>query len=291
MTGLISGGIDLHMHTTASDGTDAPEEIIRRVKEAGISLFSVTDHDSVKSAGIILRNLHEDDPRFITGVEFSCRDEQGKYHILGYGYRPLSRAVRKTADKAHALREKKVRARLEFIDREFGFSFSDSDVNKLLSADNPGKPHIANLMIKYGYAESREQAIRQYLNRFSVESEYIRPEEAVSAIRKGGGVPVLAHPAYGSGEEIILGEAMTSRLSRLTDMGLEGIEAYYSGFTEKIRSEMLALAERFGLYVTAGSDYHGSNKLVMLGDTGLEKSQQLPEGLKKFIARVIPEAE
>ncbi|MBR6426626.1 MAG: phosphatase, partial [Clostridia bacterium] len=115
--------------------------------------------------------------------------------------------------------------------------------------------------------------------------------EAVSAIRKGGGVPVLAHPAYGSGEEIILGETMTSRLSRLTDMGLEGIEAYYSGFTGKIRSEMLALAERFGLYVTAGSDYHGSNKLVMLGDTGLEKSQQLPEGLKKFIARVIPEAE
>ena len=291
MNDLISGSIDLHMHTSVSDGTDTPEGIIRRVKEAGISLFSVTDHDSVKSAVIILRNLRSDDPRFITGVEFSCRDELGKYHILGYGYRPASRAVRRVANKAHAMRENKVRARLEFIDREFGFSFTDSDVRSLLSKDNPGKPHIANLMIKYGYAESREQAIRQYLNKARFESEYIRPEEAVSAIRKGGGVPVLAHPAYGSGEELILGGQMISRLRRLTDMGLEGIEAFYSGFTAKIRNELLVLAERFGLYVTAGSDYHGANKLIRIGDTGLEKSRELPEGLLKFIDRVVPETE
>ena len=283
MNDLISGSIDLHMHTSVSDGTDTPEGIIRRIKEAGISLFSVTDHDSVKSAVIILRNLRSDDPRFITGVEFSCRDELGKYHILGYGYRPASRAVRRVADKAHAMRENKVRARLEFINREFGFSFTDSDVRSLLSEDNPGKPHIANLMVRHGYAETKEQAIKEFINRIRFRTEYVRPEEAIRGILGAGGIPVLAHPSYGDGDQLILGEEMDARIRRLTDLGLQGLEAYYSGFPPRLRREILAYAERYGLYVTAGSDYHGTNKLVPLGDTGLDFEEERAEGLQRFL--------
>ncbi|MBO6039968.1 MAG: PHP domain-containing protein, partial [Oscillospiraceae bacterium] len=86
--------IDLHMHSTVSDGTDAPEEILARVREAGITLFAVTDHDAVKAGRIIPPLLTEGDPAFLTGAEFSCRDEEGKYHILGYGYDPDAEPVR-----------------------------------------------------------------------------------------------------------------------------------------------------------------------------------------------------
>ncbi len=82
------GRIDLHMHTSFSDGTDTPEEILEKVRQAGIGLFSITDHDAVKSADIIPGLLKKKDPSFIIGVEFSCRDEEGQYHILGYGYDP-----------------------------------------------------------------------------------------------------------------------------------------------------------------------------------------------------------
>ena len=289
MTGALKhrGKIDLHMHTTVSDGTDAPEAIVGRVKEAGISLFSVTDHDSFKGAEIIRGVLEEDSPQFVTGAEFSCRDEDGKYHILGYGFDPSSEEIRDIVGLAHALRVGKVKKRLDFIRSEFGFSFSEEDVCSILSADNPGKPHIANMMVKYGYAENRAQAITRFLNAVHFKNEYIRPEEAISAIKKSGGVPVLAHPSFGSGDQIIMGLQMEERLVRLTSMGLEGVEAFYSGFSEKLRNEMLAFADRFGLYVTAGSDYHGSNKLVSLGDTGLSDISEAPDNLKEFLRRVI----
>ena len=86
--------IDLHMHTTVSDGTDTPEEILGRVKENGIDLFAITDHDAIKGCGVIRQMRKPDDPQFLTGVEFSCRDEEGQYHILGYGYDPEAESMR-----------------------------------------------------------------------------------------------------------------------------------------------------------------------------------------------------
>ena len=149
--------------------------------------------------------------------------------------------------------------------------------------DNPGKPHIGNLMVKYGYAETKEQAIREYINKLHFKGEYVRPEEAIRGILASGGIPVLAHPTYGSGDQLILGEDMDRRLRRLMDFGLMGVEAFYSGFTEKIRGELLGFAERYGLYVTAGSDYHGTNKLIELGDTGLQSDTEWPFGLRRFL--------
>ena len=271
------------MHTTVSDGTDTPEEIVARVRDAGIGLFSVTDHDAVKAAQIIPALLTEGDPDFITGAEFSCRDEEGKYHILGYGYDPDAEAMRELVRTGHGYRIGKVRRRLDFLKSEFGFSFPEEELRELFALDNPGKPHIANLMVRHGYAETKEQAIKEFINRIRFRTEYVRPEEAIRGILGAGGIPVLAHPSYGDGDQLILGEEMDARIRRLTDLGLQGLEAYYSGFPPRLRREILAYAERYGLYVTAGSDYHGTNKLVPLGDTGLDFEEERAEGLQRFL--------
>ena len=283
---LYPSNIDLHMHTTVSDGTDTPAELLSRVRASGMKVFAVTDHDSFKACDTIRNHLGKDDPDFITGVEFSCRDEDGKYHILGYGFDVDADAIRQVVELGHSYRVKKLRARLSFLDTAFGFRFREEDTQTLFAMDNPGKPHIANLMVKYGFAETKEKAIKNYINQMRFRSEYVRPEEAIEGILGSGGIPVLAHPAYGSGDDIILGTDMEKRLYRLEEFGLKGVEAFYSGFSGKIREEMLELADRYGLYVTAGSDYHGANKLVSIGDTGLGEVDEWPEGLKRFLDAV-----
>ena len=275
--------MDLHMHSTVSDGTDTPEEILARVRQTGLELFALSDHDAIKGCARIRGARREGDPQFLNGVEFSCKDEEGKYHILGYGYDPDSEAIQAVVNLGHSLRMKKVTARLDFIRTRFGFAFPEEEIRALLALDNPGKPHIGNLMVRHGYASTKDEAIRNYIDKLRLPNEYIRPEEAIEGILQSGGIPVLAHPAYGSGDQLILGEEMDSRIRRLMDFGLPGLEAYYSGFTDKLRRQILSFAERYGLYVTAGSDYHGANKLVQLGDTGLADAAEYPAGLLRFL--------
>lgn len=294
--------IDLHMHTTVSDGTDSPEEIIEEVRKEGLGLFSVTDHDAVKGCRIIADALAAERakgagasdpadvitpaPAFIPGVEFSCKDPNGKYHILGYGFDPEAEPINDVVELGHGYRMEKVLARLDFLKERFGFEFPKEELDSLLALDNPGKPHIGLLMVKHGYAKTKNEAIDDFINKLRFRGEYVRPEEAIEGIARAGGIPVLAHPTYGSGDQLIMGEEMEARLTRLMDMGLQGIEAFYSGFTPKITGELLEMAERNELYVTAGSDYHGKNKLVMLGDTGLEDDAGFPPGLTRFLEDV-----
>lgn len=278
--------IDLHLHTTVSDGTDTPEELLARVRAANIGLFSVTDHDAIAGCKRVLAVRKTDDPAFITGVEFSCKDEEGQYHILGYSYDPDAEAINAVVQQGHGFRMQKLQKRLAFIRERFGFTFSEEEVDTLLKSDNPGKPHIANLMVQNGYAKDRNEAIRTYLNQAHFADEYVRPEDAIRGILKSGGVPVLAHPPFGNGDQLILGEALSARVKKLMGFGLAGMEAFYSGYTDKLRREVLALAETYGLYVTAGSDYHGSNKLVALGDTGMDKTTEIPKGFSRFLQRI-----
>ena len=229
------------MHSTVSDGTDTPADILADVKEAGIGLFSLTDHDAIKGCAMIQQLLTENDPQFVPGVELGCRDEDGQYHILGYGYDTDAEPMRNLVEKTHSIRMNKVRARLELLETKFGISFPEEEVRRLLARDNPGKPHIANLMVKYGYAETKDKAMKEVLNKLRVKLGIIRPEEAIAAILAGGGIPVLAHPTYGNGDQLILGEDMERRLRRLKEFGLLGVEAFYSGFTTRITGEMLDL--------------------------------------------------
>ena len=283
MNRFMNYKVDLHMHSTVSDGSDSPEEIAANVRAAGITVFSLTDHDAVKGCRTVRRILKKGDPSFICGVEFSCRDSQGQYHILGYAYDLESEYIHNTVEKGHSLRMKKVTARLDFIKNEFGFDFPEDEIKKLLAMDNPGKPHIGNLMVKYGYADTKEIAIKEYINRLHLHSEYVRPEEAIEGISRAGGIPVLAHPFFGSGDQLIMGEEMEKRLERLVGYGLQGVEALYSGFTPKLISQMIAYADRYDLYVTAGSDYHGTNKMIELGDTGFDENMPVPARLEKFL--------
>lgn len=279
--------IDLHMHSTVSDGTDTPEEILTKVRAAGIGLFSLTDHDAIAGAELLKEKRGPEDPLFIPGVEFSCRDVYGKYHILGYGYDSSAAAINALVDSGHSSRIIKLERRLEALHDQFGFRFSDEDVTRLFANKNPGKPHLANLMVKYGYAADKEQAFSAYLNRLKIKNIHFHPEEAISVILESGGIPVLAHPSYGSGDEMILGVDMENRLKRLITFGLQGVEGYYSTFTPQMQKEVLGLAEKFDLYVTAGSDYHGKNKMINLGDNNLADIHDAPAGLQRFIEDVL----
>lgn len=281
--------IDLHMHSTVSDGTDRPAELLRKVREAGIGVFSLTDHDAIKGCMEIMDLLQEGDPAFLPGAEFSCRDELGKYHILGYGYNAKTGAMPEFINSSHNIRMRKLAARLDYLKTQLGIEFPEHVREELFSLDNPGKPHIANLMVRYGFAESKEKAFNDVLNQLPVLVSFIRPEQAIEAILAGGGIPVLAHPSYGDGDQLILGEDMEQRIRRLMDFGLRGLEAFYSGFTPPLVDEILGFAERFDLFVTAGSDYHGSNKMIVLGDTGLEESETRTARLEAFLKEVLHE--
>ena len=278
--------IDLHMHSAFSDGTDSPEQLLKNVKAAGITLFSLTDHDAVQGCVELQALISPDDPRFIPGVEFSCSDELGKYHILGYRYDPQYPSIQGVVSEGHGLRMKKLQQRLDFLDREFGFRFPDSEIKTLYSLSNPGKPHIAKLMVKMGFAESKEQAMKDYLNLQRIKDGHVHPQEAIEGILGAGGIPVLAHPCYGDGDQLILGDELEQRVVRLMGFGMQGLEGFYSGFTAVLRDQVLHLAQKHLLYVTAGSDYHGSNKLVSLADTGMGQETGLPDGLKRFLEQI-----
>ena len=283
---LIAHKTDFHMHSTVSDGTDTPEDIISVISNAKLTAFSLTDHDAVKGCRRIISRLTASDPKFMTGVEFNCRDQEGKYHILGYGYDPDSEAIGRIVDYGHDFRMRKLMGRLEYLKKEFGFEFSTEEVNELETLDNPGKPHIANLMVAHGYAPNKAEAISNYIDKAHFPpAEYIRPETVIEGIRAAGGIPVLAHPIYGSGDELIMGGELDARIRKLIAFGLMGVEGFYSGFSEVMTKEVLHLAETYNLYVTAGSDYHGTNKLVEIGDTTLTEETPIPAGLSAFLER------
>ena len=277
------------MHSTVSDGTDSPEELLSRVKEEGIDLFALTDHDAVKGSKMLREILGDSSPRIITGAEFSTKDEVGKYHILGYDFDPDAKSVQDIMEQGHAYGVSKVKGMLELLEKDYGYVFSEEDVKELFEQDNPGKPHVANLLLKYGYVSSRAEVFNNILKHTGYMARFLRPEDAIDAIILAGGIPVLAHPYYGSGDQLIVGDDMDERLRRLIGFGLQGVEAFYSGFSVKFIKDMLSMAEKYSLYITAGSDYHGTNKLVQLGDTGFDPGYEMPEGMVRFIRAAVRE--
>ena len=286
--GSEEGLIDLHVHTMESDGTDTPEELLEKVCQAGITTFAICDHDGITSCMKMTELIGERKglPRFIRGVELSCEDELGKYHILGYGYDIMRGNMVRLVQRTHEMRMHKLETRLVKLESEYGFTFSEEDVEWLRSQNNPGKPHIGNLMVKYGYAPTRSDAIENYLNHFKEPEGHIRPEEAIQATLADGGIPVLAHAVYGDGDQLIMGKELEERVQRMKHFGLRGLECYYSGYTPRMQRIMLGLAEEYDMYVTAGSDYHGANKMISLGDTGMETGPVRDSRLEAFLATV-----
>ena len=122
---------DLHMHSTASDGTDTPEQLLQKVRQAGINWFSLTDHDTYQGAEEILPKVSGDPVlHFVMGVELSCKDAKGKYHVLGYRFDPDSPSMRRIVKKAHENRTEKVLGRLRFLEEQYGFTFTPKEMRR-----------------------------------------------------------------------------------------------------------------------------------------------------------------
>ncbi len=264
---------DLHLHSSFSDGTDTPGMLLQKLRETDTDVFSLTDHDSAAGCREIAALLTPDDPVFIPGVEFSCEDEGGKYHILGYAFAPEASSVRALIQHAHDIRLQKAVSRFSFLEKRWGLSFSEAEKDALLRGSNPGKPHFVALMLQKGMISRKEEGYALFLGEDPV--AYISPEAAFTAILDAGGIPVLAHGILADGSAPLSKEEITCRLLRLKEAGLMGAECFYSAYTDSQRAVMLSLAEKYGLLITAGSDYHGENKRVALGQTGLDEPSLL----------------
>lgn len=255
--------IDLHIHSTASDGTDAPLRLAEKAKAAGLRVFALTDHDTVAGAEELLKNPPEG-VTFLPGIEFSCRMDAGKCHILGYCCDPAHPAFQAALRQGAGLREGKLNRRLDFL-RERGVRFPEEELEKLRRIPSAGKPHLGNLMVRYGYAASRDEAIREVLNLCPTGSSRIPAETAVGAILASGGVPVWAHPLGGEGERETGPEQFAAMLEELAGYGVMGLECFYSRYPMEACERLAGIARERKLLISGGSDYHGENKAIALG--------------------------
>lgn len=255
--------IDLHIHTIASDGTDNPVQLAEKIKFAGISIFAITDHDAITSAEQ-LKAQAPDGAIFIPGIEFSCRMASGKCHILGYDCNMNHPAFQAVLSQGTDLRKTKLEHRISFL-VERGIRFPENELEKLHQLSSVGKPHLGNLMVKYGYAPDKKTAIDQTINLCPTESSRIEAEIAVKAILASGGIPVWAHPLGGEGEKKISSDKFRAMFTELAGFGLMGLECYYSKYSFAHCEELAAFAQDHSLLISGGSDYHGTNKAVALG--------------------------
>ena len=251
--------IDLHIHSDFSDGTDSPEELIRKVKEKELEYFSLTDHDTNDGVREILKM--EDLPcTFIRGIEFSCLDERGECHILGYDYDIEAPAMQNLVEKARKNRLEKTEVRISQLKEQFGIELTEEEKNFIWAKHSPGKPHFAEILINRGLALDKNDAITQYLDKIQTDKFKIPAEEAVKAILDAGGIPVWAHPLSGAGKEHLTEEQFECELRLLREFGIRGLECFYSQYDDVRQRYLERQAEKAGLYISAGSDYHGNGK-------------------------------
>ncbi len=251
----------------ASDGSDTPLELIEKAKKKGISLISVTDHDTLvglNTAGVGDRY----GITVVSGVEFSCRvyGEGGfDCHILGYGFDPENEDIKAALRHGREQRLAKLEARLKYLKERFGIEFSEEEIGELHSYNSVAKPHLARLIIKHGLADSVADAIDKYLKGEKFPDDRIDAKEAIEAIALAGGVSIYAHPLGGERETRLTREELMRRAIVLKQHGIRGMECYYSRYNADDEEFLSSFAKSQGLLVSGGSDYHGENKTVVLG--------------------------
>lgn len=244
--------VDLHMHSTASDGTDTPQTIITKCAKLNLALCSITDHDNIDSQEPAQKEAKDRRIKYVTGVEFSVSHE-GELHILGYGIDIRDASFRNMMEELRLSRIERVHAILKQL-HEHKIDVAFEDVERFAQGNTLGRPHIALALMDKGYAGSFSEAFNQYLNENGlcyVKRRKLSAPQALELIRSAGGVPVLAHPKF------IRTDDMDSLVREMTENGLGGIEAYYPAHSDYDVKRYLKLAEENGLIVTAGSDYHG----------------------------------
>jgi len=248
--------IDLHTHTTASDGTLSPAELVRYAAQKRLEAVAVTDHDTVEGVAEALSAGTVTGIEVVPGIEISARYPGATLHILGY-YPDISdpgflKSIR-LLQQARAERNPEIIRRLQ----KLGIDITLDEVTRKAETGQTGRPHFAQVLLEKGYVKTIREAFDKYLKKGAaayVDKFRFPPQEAIAHIRNAGGIPVLAHP------QTLKCPSATVLELFLTDMvsyGLMGIEAHYPDHTPADTAQYERLAEKYGLLVTGGTDFHG----------------------------------
>ena len=253
--------IDMHAHTNYSDGDLSPQDLIRLAIDKRVGTLAITDHDTIEGIKKVNRNediIVDTEIEIINGIELSAKSDKGRMHILGYGIDLNNVALNK---KMTDLRDNSINSVLsimEQIKRDYGIRFSYEDIRELVNANhNLGRPDLAKLCVKYGYATTSQDAFDKYLidayNKTRQTSKGLQYQECLELITNSGGIPVLAHPKsleLSEKEFLIL-------LKEMISCGLKGIEVYHSSHSKEEMDYYLEIANQYGLLISGGSDFHG----------------------------------
>ena len=257
--------IDLHTHTTASDGTDSPSELINKALSAGIQTLAITDHDSTSGWSEAIAALRPP-MSLVLGAEISTLTLEGiSVHILGLLFNGEDRDLQAMLADSRDTRIPRIRKMIELLAAD-GIAITMEDV---IAATPPGatvgRPHLADALVKNKVIATRDEAFLELLHndsKYYVTHAAPAPESAISQIRKAGGVAVIAHPFASRRGEIISVSTFTS----LVAAGLNGIEVNHRDHSQIEREQLSEIADQLALVKTGSSDYHGNGKLNALGE-------------------------
>lgn len=256
--------IDLHTHSTVSDGTDSPRDLVRLAAEQGISTLALTDHDTTVGWAEARIAAEEHGIQLIEGAEFSTTDPSTRstIHMLAYLFDPASPDLVAEIGRAQTARRERGRRIVDLISADYPLTWED--VSALVPEGTTlGRPHIAEGLIAKGIVQSRDEAFDTILydnGPYDIALERMSPLKLVKIIAASGGVSVAAHPRAATRNAGLSAQSLTE----LADAGLFGLEVRHPEHDEAARIELTGIAQRLGLAITGSSDYHGHGKSVRL---------------------------
>ena len=262
---------DLHLHSNNSDGSDTPQELMQKVIDANIEIFALTDHDTV--AGIsTMRNIVPPNVKFIPGIELTSKARGIKCHILGYNIDENNSTLLELIEKGKRLRKIKLETRIKYLKDVWGIELTKEESDWLKARKSVVKTHVAKVLVDRGLAKDNIEAMKKYLDGCKTGNTRFDGEEAINTIKISGGIPVWAHPLGGEGEDHLKKEEFIPRLKAMIGFGIQGLECYYSRYTNEEIEFLKNCANNNGLFITGGSDYHGKNKTVILGQLNINNT-------------------
>ena len=248
--------IDLHTHTTASDGQFTPTALIDQAAGIGLTAIAVTDHDTVAGIAEAVVAGARVGLEVVAGIELSAEVEKGQCHLLGYCIDPANVPLRTRLQDVVDMRNSRNARIVEKMRTELGFDISLTEVESEAGGDIVARPHFARVLVNKGYVTTMQEAFDIYLGKGGkayVDRFRLSPEEAIGLVHGAGGVCILAHP-----NNLKLDELETeAAIKRLVGVGLDGIEARYNRHTAADNARYLSLATRLNILTSGGSDYHG----------------------------------